>query len=55
MVLSPTFTTGAAIRTNLAFDAVKSFGPVAMPFEQFIARKIERWKKVAKAADVKPE
>jgi tripartite-type tricarboxylate transporter receptor subunit TctC len=30
VVLSSTFTTGAAIRTNLAYDAVKSFKPVAM-------------------------
>jgi len=30
VVLSSTFTTGAAIRTNLQYDAVKSFQPVAM-------------------------
>ena len=30
VVLSSTFTTGAAIRTNLQYDAVKSFKPVAM-------------------------
>ena len=30
VVLSSTFTTGAAIRTNLSYDAVKSFKPVAM-------------------------
>jgi tripartite-type tricarboxylate transporter receptor subunit TctC len=30
VVLSSTFTTGAAIRTNLAYDAIKSFKPVAM-------------------------
>ena len=30
VVLSSTFTTGAAIRTNLTYDAVKSFKPVAM-------------------------
>jgi tripartite-type tricarboxylate transporter receptor subunit TctC len=29
-IVSSTFTTGAAIRTNLAYDAVKSFKPVAM-------------------------
>jgi tripartite-type tricarboxylate transporter receptor subunit TctC len=30
VVLSSTFTTGAAIRTNLSYDAVKDFKPVAM-------------------------
>jgi tripartite-type tricarboxylate transporter receptor subunit TctC len=30
VVLSSTFTTGAAIRTNLGYDAVKSFKPVAL-------------------------
>jgi len=30
VIVSSTFTTGAAIRTNLAYDAVKSFKPVAM-------------------------
>ncbi len=30
VVLSSTFTTGAAIRTNLQYDAVKSFSPIAM-------------------------
>ncbi|MEJ5990327.1 tripartite tricarboxylate transporter substrate binding protein [Ramlibacter sp. PS3R-8] len=30
VVLSSTFTTGAAIRTNLQYDAIKSFKPVAM-------------------------
>ncbi|MDB5945536.1 MAG: tctC [Ramlibacter sp.] len=30
VVLSSTFTTGAAIRTNLAYDAVKSFKPIAL-------------------------
>ncbi|MES3004123.1 MAG: tripartite tricarboxylate transporter substrate binding protein [Pseudomonadota bacterium] len=30
VVLSSTFTTGAAIRTNLQYDAVKSFKPVAL-------------------------
>jgi tripartite-type tricarboxylate transporter receptor subunit TctC len=30
VVLSSTFTTGAAIRTNLVYDAVKSFKPVAL-------------------------
>lgn len=30
VVLSSTFTTGAAVRTNLQYDAVKSFKPVAM-------------------------
>jgi tripartite-type tricarboxylate transporter receptor subunit TctC len=30
VVLSSTFTTGAAIRTNLQYDAVRSFKPVAM-------------------------
>jgi tripartite-type tricarboxylate transporter receptor subunit TctC len=30
LVLSSTFTTGAAIRTNLQYDAVKSFKPVAI-------------------------
>jgi tripartite-type tricarboxylate transporter receptor subunit TctC len=30
VVLSSTFTTGAAIRSNLQYDAVKSFKPVAM-------------------------
>jgi tripartite-type tricarboxylate transporter receptor subunit TctC len=30
VVLSSTFTTGAAIRTNLQYDAVKSFKPIAM-------------------------
>jgi tripartite-type tricarboxylate transporter receptor subunit TctC len=30
VVVSSTFTTGAAIRTNLQYDAVKSFRPVAM-------------------------
>jgi tripartite-type tricarboxylate transporter receptor subunit TctC len=30
VVLSSTFTTGAAIRTNLQYDALKSFKPVAM-------------------------
>ncbi len=29
-IVSSTFTTGAAIRTNLSYDAVKSFKPVAM-------------------------
>lgn len=30
VVLSSTFTTGAAVRTNLQYDAVKSFAPVSM-------------------------
>ena len=30
VVLSSTFTTGAAIRTNLPYDAIRSFAPVAM-------------------------
>ncbi|VTU24547.1 MULTISPECIES: Bug family tripartite tricarboxylate transporter substrate binding protein [unclassified Variovorax] len=30
VVLSSTFTTGAAIRTNLTYDAIKDFKPVAM-------------------------
>ncbi|MES2183705.1 MAG: tripartite tricarboxylate transporter substrate binding protein [Pseudomonadota bacterium] len=30
VVLSSTFTTGAAIRTNLSYDAIKDFKPVAM-------------------------
>lgn len=30
VVLSSTFTTGAAIRTNLTYDAIKSFKPVAI-------------------------
>lgn len=30
VVLSSTFTTGAAIRTNLQYDAIKSFTPIAM-------------------------
>lgn len=30
VVLSSTFTTGAAIRTNLQYDAIRSFKPVAM-------------------------
>jgi tripartite-type tricarboxylate transporter receptor subunit TctC len=30
LVLSSTFTTGAAIRTNLPYDAIKDFKPVAM-------------------------
>ena len=30
VVLSSTFTTGAAIRTNLPYDAIRSFTPVAM-------------------------
>jgi tripartite-type tricarboxylate transporter receptor subunit TctC len=30
VVLSSTFTTGAAIRTNLQYDAIKSFKPVAL-------------------------
>ena len=30
VVLSSTFTTGAAVRTNLQYDAIKSFKPVAM-------------------------
>jgi tripartite-type tricarboxylate transporter receptor subunit TctC len=30
VVLSSTFTTGAAIRTNLQYDAIKSFQPIAM-------------------------
>ena len=30
VVLSSTFTTGAAIRTNLQYDAIQSFAPIAM-------------------------
>ena len=30
VVLSSTFTTGAAIRTNLQYDAIKSFKPIAL-------------------------
>ncbi|MDN3988272.1 Bug family tripartite tricarboxylate transporter substrate binding protein [Zwartia vadi] len=30
VVLSSTFTTGAAVRTNLQYDAVKSFAPISM-------------------------
>jgi tripartite-type tricarboxylate transporter receptor subunit TctC len=30
VVLSSTFTTGAAVRTNLQYDAIKSFKPVAL-------------------------
>jgi tripartite-type tricarboxylate transporter receptor subunit TctC len=30
VVLSSTFTTGAAVRTNLQYDAIKSFAPISM-------------------------